>query len=155
MSGAPVGPYLPTNELVAAAWLGQRVPGLAADMVATTLPSNPAAWQASGFVQVVALPGGSPDLYVPIRKPVLQVDAWATPAATSGKVPWGLANHLAELVRVAVDGQAYGLPVTLPVGYLGARVLGVILATEPRRVEGDPSGYARYTLDLAVHWTRV
>jgi hypothetical protein len=155
MSPLPAPPYPPTNELVAVAWLSQRVAGLTAGMVATTLPSDTAAWADEGFVQAQALPGGVPDVDVPIRRPLFQLDFWAV-APGSGKPPWNKANRLAELVRIAVEeGQQYGQPVTLPATYAGARVLSVRLESEPLRMPGDPSGYARFTADLAIDWVRA
>lgn len=153
------GPFLPTNELVAVAWLSQRVPGIVAGQVATTLPSSPAAWAAEGFVQVQSI-GGIPDVELPVRHPLMQVDFWAASVDASGTVsskpPWNKANRLAELVRAAIeDGQEYGKPVTLPADYLGARVLAVILISEPMRMSGDPSGYAHYSADLALDWVRA
>lgn len=155
----PAGPYLPTNELVAVAWLSQRVPGLAG-IVATTLPrpldGGAISWADTGFVQVQALPGGSPNIDVPVRKPVVQADCWAA-SATNAKPPWNLANRLAELIRDATENDAalYGKPVTLPVNYLGAVVLSAWLISEPMRITGDPLGYARFSLDLAIDWVRA
>lgn len=148
------GPLPPTNELVAIAWLSQRVPELNAGMVATSLPADTSTWADLGFVQVQALPGGAPDIDLPIRKPLLQVDTWAV-SPSSAKPPWAKANHIAELIRLAVEAQVYSSPVTLPGEYLDAVVLGVRLESEPLRMPGDPSGYARFTFDLAIDWTRA
>lgn len=156
---APTGPFLPTNELVAVAWLSQRVPGLDAAQVATTLPRDTEAWALGGFVQVQAIPGGVPSVDIPVRHPVFQVDCWATSSTTkssSSKLPWNLANYLAEIIRDATesDDARYGAPVTLRDGYLGARVQAAYLVSEPQRVLNDPSGFARFTLDLAIDWVR-
>lgn len=152
----PAGPYYPTNELVAEAWLSQRVPGLTAAMVATTLPKDVAAWADAGFLQVQALPGGAPDVDIPLRRPVFQLDAWATTPG-SAKPPWHLANRLIELVRNATEADTalYGREVELPLDYLGARVQAAYLIGEPRRVTDDPAGYARFTADLAIDWVRA
>jgi hypothetical protein len=150
----PDGPYFPTTELVAVAWLSQRVPGLAEGMVATSLPKDVTAWATLGFVQVQALPGGTVDIDTHVRHPVLQVDAWAANPGTL-KAPWNKAARLVELIRVATeDGQAFGRTVQLPPDYSAARVLSVYPVGEPTRVTDDPSGYARYTLDLAIDWVR-
>lgn len=156
MTPSPVGPYFPTNELVAVAWLSQRVPGLTSGMVSTSLPRDPALWADNGFLQVQALPGGSPDVDIPVRRPVFQLDAWASSPGSS-KPPWGLANRLIELVREATESDAatYGREVTLPPDYLGARVQAAYLISEPRRVGDDPAGYARFTADLAIDWVRA
>lgn len=148
------GPYFPTNELVAVAWLSQRVPGLVAGQVATTLPRDATSWAGEGFVQVQALGAGTPDIYTYQRRPVVQVSCWAHNPNTN-KPPWNEANRLAELIREATqDAQSYGRPVTLPASYLGARVLSVYLVSEPVRVNDDPAGYARFDLDLAIDWVR-
>ena len=159
MSPLPSGPYPPTNELVAVAWLGQNVTGLSSTIVGTGLPKDTTKWADTGFLQVTALPSGVPDVDVPVRRPRLQLDGWAT-ANTSGtassiKPPWNLANRLLELVRVATeDAQTgkYGAEVTMPANYSPARVLAAYLITEPTRVLDDPSGYARFTADLALDW---
>lgn len=148
----PTGPYPPTNELVAVAWLGDRVAGVVAGQVATTLPKDTSAWAAAGFLQVQAIPGGIPSVDGFGRHPIVQLDAWAT-VTGSDKPPWNLANRLLELVRIATEGaQVYGKAVTLPADYSAARVLAAYLVTEPTRVPGDPSGYARFTADLAIDW---
>lgn len=156
----PAGPYPPNNDLVAVAWLAQRVAGLTADIVGTGLPKDTTKWADTGFLQAHAIPGGrSPDVDLPRRLPVIQLDAWAT-ANTSGtassiKPPWHLANRLLELVRLATeDAQTgyYGKPITLPENYAAARVQAAYLIGEPGRVEDDPSGYAHLTVDLAIDW---
>lgn len=156
MMAAPVGPFYPTSELVAIAWLGLNVPGLAAGQVGTTLPKDVAAWQDQGFLQVQSIPGGrQPDVDLPLRLPVLQLDGWATSGPSSSKPPWNLANRLLELVRLACeDAQTgkYGKTLVVKADYRNARVQAVYPLTEPARVPEDPSGYARFTMDLAVDW---
>lgn len=153
-------PYLPTSELVGVAWLSQRVAGLDGSMVATTLPSMVSKWSGSGFLQAQALVAGSSDIDLPqARKTLLQLDAWAVnvdaSGAVSAKPAWNEANRLIELVRAATEEQDYGKPVELPAAYLGARVQSVYFVTEPARVLNDPSGYARFTVDLALDWVRA
>ena len=145
-------PYPPTNELVAVAWLSTRVAGIAAGQVATTLPADQSKWAAEGFLQVQAIPGGNPSVDGLGRHPIVQLDGWAT-VPGSDKPPWNMANRLLELVRLATEGaQVYGKAVTLPANYAGARVLAAYLVTEPTRVNDDPSGFARFTADLALDW---
>lgn len=157
---APAGPYYPTSALVAVAWLSQRVPGVVAGQVATRLPREQVKWAAEGFVQVTPITG-IPDIDLPIRRPILQVDCWAVTLDESGNVstkqPIHKANRLAELVRVATELETarYSSPVTMPAGYLGAIVLSAYPLTEPTEVPNDPSGYARVTFDLALDWARV
>lgn len=153
----PTGPYFPTNELVAVAWLSQRVAGLTSSMVATSLPKDTSTWADEGFLQVQAIPGGTPDIDTFLRRPVFQLDGWAC-SPSSAKPPWNLANRLLELVRVATeDAQAghYGKAVTLPDSYGAARVQSAYLIGEPRRILDDEAGYARFTVDLAIDWVRA
>lgn len=152
---APVGPFPPNNDLVGIAWLRQRVDGLDAGQVATSLPRDPSSWRAAGFLTISTL-GRSPDIDIPVRHPAYRLDAWAAPADGSTKPPWNLANYLIELVRLATESDAalYGKPVALPPAYTGARVQSAYLLDEPQRIEGDPSGYARFTALLAIDWVR-
>lgn len=155
MMAAPTGPFHPTSELVAVKWLTIYVDGLSEGQVGTTLPKSVSAWADQGFLQVQTVPGGrAPDIDLPRRLPVLQLDGWAC-APGSSKPPWDLANRLVELVRVATeDAQVgrYGITITPKTGYSDARVQAVYLVSEPQRVPDDPSGYARFTADLAIDW---
>jgi hypothetical protein len=156
----PAGPYLPTNGLVALAWLAQRVPGLNDSMVGSTLPRDMTKWAGAGFVQAVPVTG-LPGRELPTRHPVVQVDAWAVALSSDGSVnrekpPWAKAARLAELVVAACenDVQLFSRPVVMPENYHGARVLAAYPTTEPASVLDDPSGYARVTFDLAIDWHR-
>lgn len=153
-------PYRPTSDLVAVAWLVEYVPELVAAMVGTALPKDTTKWAATGFLQATSVPGGrTPDIDVPLRRPVVQLDAWAT-ANTSGtassiKPPWNLAAELLEHVRIATeDAQTghYGKPLVVKANYLDVRVQAVYLLSEPSKVLNDPSGYAHLTADLAIDW---
>jgi hypothetical protein len=137
-----------TAELVAVAWL-RGVPGVPADGVATTLPSDNSTWAASGFVQVTAV-GGGPNPHLPVRASVVGVDCWAVNPG-SGRPPWGKANSLAEAVRDGTLGPS-GRVVDLAAAGLSARVLEAYLLSEPRRVKGDAASYARYSFDMAMPW---
>lgn len=155
----PPGPYYPTNALVTQAWIAQRVPLVTADMVAGKLPRDPALWQDAGFV-VVQPVAGTPDVDIPVRHPLVQVDCYAVTldgvGTVSTKKPVAKANRLAELIRSAteLDTAKYSSPVTMPANYLGAIVLSAYVIGEPREIPDDPSGYARVTFDLMVDWTR-
>lgn len=157
---ALAGPFYPTNALVAAAWIGQRVPGIVAGQVATRLPRDVKTWGAEGFVQVSPVTG-VPDVDIPVRHPLVQVDCWAVTIDAAGNVstkqPVHKANRLAELIRTAteLDSARYSSPVTMPAHYAGAIVLSAYPLTEPSEVPDDPSGYARVTFDLALDWVRV
>lgn len=146
---------LPNSDLVAMEWLSQRVPGVIPAQVAGNLPSDPNKWADAGFIQVTAIPGARADVDLPqARRPVFQVDYWACKPG-SAKPDWATAANLVELVRAAIEVQAYGQPLVMPEGYLGARVQAVYALDEPSRVRDDPSGYARFTQDLAVDWVRA
>lgn len=155
MSADIAGPFYPTDELVAIAWLTQRVPGLAPGQVATTLPKAVDSWLAEGFVQATVVSAGRDLVDIPVRRPIIDVDCWAAPPVSSSKVPWNKAARLVELIRVAIDDDArFGQEVALPANYLGARVQAVYLAINPSRVTNDVSGYARYNMSLEVDWVR-
>ncbi|MEV6504793.1 hypothetical protein AB0M61_01560 [Streptomyces sp. NPDC051642] len=144
-----------TPELVAIAWLKTVV----GDRVATTLPKPGAdgtiSWADGGFVTVVTA-GGSPNLYVPLRDPVIGVGCWAV-NPQSQKPPWQAAAVLAEAIQAACyDHPAIPQRVTLPAGYPDAQVLSAYTTGEHRRVPDDPSSYAHYEIPgLVIAWTEV
>lgn len=139
-----------TTELVATAWLR----GAVGDIVATNLPRDNTTWAASGFVTVATV-GGIPNLYVPMRGPVVSVDCWAV-SPESGKPPWNKAAFLAEQIQAAcLDHDANPRLLTLPAGYPNARVLSAYPAYEARRVPADPASYARFNLGVSMNWIEV
>lgn len=163
---APAFPLLATSELVCCAWIGS-IPAIAANggtqMVETTLPAdvNPdgsvAAWVQTGFI-TVSVVGGSPDIYNPVKKPVMQVDCWATRPG-SNKPPWWQANVLMETIRYATL-QRTGLNRTLSlsvngVTYPSAVVDSAVFLTEPRRDYSDAADYARYLADVQFTWRTI
>ncbi|MDX2697251.1 hypothetical protein [Streptomyces ipomoeae] len=140
-----------TPELVATAWLKTIV----GDRVATTLPKDNSTWAASGFCTLTSA-GGTPNLYVPLREPVMSIDCWAV-NADSQKPPWNKAAMLAEAIQAACyDHPAIPQTVTLPAGYPAARVLSAYTTGEHRRIPDDPSSYAHYLIPgLVIAWTEV
>lgn len=156
---SPAGPYPPNNALVAQAWLGSRVANVTADMVAGRLPRDPSVWQHAGFLAASVI-GGTPDVDIPVRHALVQVDAYAVTLDAAGTVsvkpPVGKAYRLAELVRSAAEASSalYSKPVTMPANYTAAIVLSAYLVSEPREITDDPSGYARVTFDLMLDWAR-
>lgn len=145
------------SEVVAVAWIG-TVTGMPAGIVATQLPEDATGWASTGFVTVGAggIPGGVlggiPDRYIGTRHPVISVHSWATKIG-SAKPPWGDASNLLEiLVAGCLDEDNMRRTLTLPAGYGTARAMEAYPLTEPRRIPGDPSGYAHYQLDLQLHW---
>jgi hypothetical protein len=158
-------PLLATDELVAIAWISS-ITGLSPDIVATQLPAparkdgTPADWVSAppfGFVVVSAV-GGNPDESLPVNRPVIQVDCWATKPG-SNKPPWGRANRIAQAIVAATQDR-----VTIPrhltlnangVIYPPAVVQGAKVMTTPRRTFDDVGDFARYQLDLWLQWIQL
>lgn len=136
----------PTPELVARTWL-RGLPFLSGVSVATVLPAR-ASW-ADAFIQITSGPGEIIDAYMPAAEPVMQIDVWAQPRGTSAKAPWDRAATLAEDIRYAVYGTATTARLTIGGDFDTAELKSVLLRRAPRRVYGNPSGLARYSLDLA------
>lgn len=162
MTGDVLLPDLPTDELVTIAWIGS-IPGLSIDIVATTLPpdadkSNQAVgWVVTppfGFVTVTVV-GGSSDAELPVHRPVMQVDCWATRAG-SNKPPWNRANKIATAIQYAAwqrTGVNRLLALTAKgVDYGRASVQSARVVAKPRRIRDDPGSYARYQLDVQFQW---
>lgn len=139
----------PNTELVAVAWLG-TIDGLSPNMVATQLPSDATSWSRTGFI-TLRTTGGAPSIYTPLRSPVLSVDAWAT-NVNSGKPPWFQANGLMELIDAGCRADNAQRWLTLPGNYMAARVTTAYFTGEPQRVYTDPGNYARYVVNLQLHW---
>lgn len=144
-------PHLPMSDAVVVALI-KTFPGTPPLGVATSLPGDAGSWADLGFIQVASV-GGSPLTHVPVRVPVLQVDCWAS-NVNSQKPAWSKAGNLAEVV-VNATYDFEPLRVTLPETFYPARVLSCWPVTEPRRIPGDPSGFARVTFDLAVKWAVI
>lgn len=142
----------PTPEQIAVTWLG-TVPGVPLGKVATTLPADTAAWATEGFLTVLSV-GGPGAVYVPVRSPVVQVDAWAN-NPDSSKPPWGKAGHLigAVIERTFTDTQPGEFLVMA--GFRSVRLMSVFPMTEPRRIPDDESSFARYQLDLTFSYVLV
>lgn len=146
-----------TTDLVAVAWLAS-LPGFSAAMVGSILPRPDAdgivPWAQTGFVQATIV-GGSPDLYVPLASPVIQVDCWAT-QSNSDLPPYAKAASLAESIRWAcLDEANFQGAISVRSGYAQARVKSAYLLTEPRRVYGDEADFGRFLLNLTLNWVEV
>lgn len=145
---------LPNAELAAQAWAA-AYSDIPAGQMAGTLPA-PEKWTDGAFLQIRALPGGSANIDIPERvSSVLQLDAWGSRTIRDTFRPlWAPAMDLMERIRHATAVQAYGRSLPVPVaGYDPARIFAGYLVSEPVRVERDPSGYARLTVNLALDWT--
>lgn len=149
----------PNSELVARDWL-RAAPRLAwvdgatpvRVAVATSLPKEDDELRRLGFIRVVTV-GGSPDIDVPRRNPVVTAECWAAPEQGSSKLPWNRAGAIAELVWQSTYDRTmmnFTLAASSP-GYQPVRVLTVTALTEPRRIETDVN-YARFDVDLFFHW---
>lgn len=141
----------PNSELVAVAYLKSLALGASASFgVGTTLPEAKESWK-DGFIQVSVV-GGSPDVDVPTRRPLLQIDAWV-PSINSSKPQWGKANTIAEdVVASLFDGTAPSLKLSLGPSFKDAIVQSGYAVSEPRRISNDPAGHARYTVDIVLTW---
>lgn len=139
------------SELVASAFIGAVLGDTS--LVGTTLPRDATSWSASGFVRI-AVAQGIPEIHVPVRRPIIGVECWAAPSASSTKPPWGKAANLAELIVAgcyASSGATRNL--TMPVsGYNAVRMFSAWPITEPRRMPSDVSSYARYGFDMRCDW---
>lgn len=146
-------PALPTPaETVAVAWLKS---GPAPQGVATALPKDPLTWPQVGdtriFVQVTDI-SGTPDPYTRQRQSALQWDVWAA-RPNSNRMPWSAAASVAEiLLGSTYTWPARDLSADLPPQYAASRVQSLWPTNDPRRITDDPSGYARYTLDVRMAW---
>lgn len=156
-------PLLATTEQTVAAWIAS-IPGIIAlggmQAVGTTLPADanpdgtPAAWTQTGYV-TVSVVGGSPDIYLPVKKPVIQVDTWAT-VPGSNLPPWQMANVLMETIRYAtLQRKGFNRVLALSaggIGYPSAVVDSAYFLTEPRRSYSDAADYAHFLADVQFVW---
>ena len=137
------------SELVAAGFI-QSVLGQSGG-VGAKLPGDLKSWASTGFVQISVV-GGSPNVYAPLRRPVIDVRAkWVAPA--SKQPPWYQANDLAERI-LAGCYAAYQSPVEaiMPSGFESAFVQSAYALTEARRMGGDDSNIATFQFDLQLNW---
>ena len=145
--------YFPTPEQVAIAWL-TGLDTVPAGKVATTLPGDPATWAADGFVQATSTGGDVPDPELARMEYVVTVDCWAN-TGNSQKPPWGKAGSLAAgITYAAVLDDQPGLFV-FGDGFHSVRLFAVYPVSPVRRIPGDPSGFARYQVDLTFTYIPV
>lgn len=142
------------SELVTQAWIAS-LPGFNSGMVATTLPENNAAWAASGFVTLKVV-GGSPEMYVPERKPVMELGFWWAPTPGSRKPQWAMANALAEqLVNLVYDESVFNAVLNLGPQYPTAQMQQAHWLQEPRRIYGTKDYRALYQGELWTVWREL
>jgi hypothetical protein len=144
----------PPADLVVQQWI-RTISGFTADGVGGELPEDEYAWAQGGYVLVPVTVGGTPGTYAPIRKPVAQIECWAT-VPGSDKLPWSIATQLAEQIRMATYDRVTCsrlLYITNgSVSYPPARVLSSTCMTEPRRIYSDAGDYAGQTFDLELQF---
>lgn len=137
------------SELVAVGFLKNILDQ--GDGIGAKLPGDTASWAKTGFVQISVV-GGSPSVYAPLRRPVIDVRAkWISPG--SKQPPWYAANDLAERILAGCYG-AYQSPVEaiMPTGFEKAFVQCAYALTEMRRIGGDDSNIATFQFDLQLNW---
>jgi hypothetical protein len=144
---------------VARAWLRQALP--AAVGVDFRLPPESEVTpevRANGFVVIQGVVGGSPDIDVPLRQPVIGVRAWMPPTAATSQPQWNAADQLADsIVRAAYDVPPQGVRLDMAAiglaAFRPAWVRSAYLLGEPREIYDDPGNYAGFDLDLQLNWT--
>jgi hypothetical protein len=155
----PALPLEANDENVAVAWLASAL-NLSLAMVGPVLPpdvdetGNAAAWIQTGYI-TVSVVGGNPDPVLPVSRPVIQVDCWATKPG-SGKPPWNMALALSRAVlRATWDRHRIPRPVVPVVNgivYPTAVVQSATVVTSFRRLYSDDADYARVQGDLQLSW---
>lgn len=140
-------PYIPRDEEVAIAYL-KLVLGMAT--VDEDLPRG----LTGGFVTVDTV-GGIAAQEDGLREAVVRVDSWYSNGQNANP-SWSKAHDplaLLEEVTIASGGHGHA-SMALGADYRSVRVLtSTRLLTRPRKIRADPSGYARWTADLALDWT--
>ena len=146
-----------SSRLVFTTWIA-TITDLTADGVGNTLPPDDRTWAANGYIVVPVVVGGSPHSTMPLRRPVGQVECWATKPG-SGVPPWNRAADLAEQIRIATyDRTSFGRLLAITengVVYPAAMVRSAKILTEPRQIWGDVADYAGFSFDLALQWIQV
>lgn len=148
------------NTVVMLAWLA-TLP-LPANSVGTSLPEVEK-WYDTGFVVVgpavgsgafgIGANSGSANIYIPERKPVITIDCYAA-RRNSEKPDLGRANNLAEII---LNGAYYPPGTAMPELVLKPGVKPVWLESvfplsEPRPIPEPATNFARFSLDMAIHW---
>ena len=146
-----------SSRLVFTSWIA-TIPDLTADGVGNTLPPDDTEWATGGYIVVPVVVGGSPHSTMPLRRPVGQVECWATKPG-SGVPPWNRAADLAEQIRIATyDRTSFGRLLAITengVIYPAAMCRSAKILTEPRQIWGDVADYAGWSFDLALQWIQV
>lgn len=135
-----------TSTRVVETWL-QTLPFVDSAMVGPTLPADMSVWASSGFWQVTVV-GGSPNVDLGTKEPVLEIACWAaTPEATYP--PFNRAERMATQVRdAALEARTQGLVDNV-------FLLGITPLTEPMRIPDERTGFARVSLQVMAWWNTL
>jgi hypothetical protein len=142
----------PGAPLVAITWM--RTLDLPCDDIGDEVPADPTLWAEHGFLHVPTTVGGSPDVHLPWRQPVVQVDTY-TNRPDSEHTPWNKAEHLAAAVLEAAQAQRSPVDLAMPDGFRPVRLHAVWAQSEPRRLPSDPAAYARVNVDYEMRWVVI
>ena len=149
------------SELVTVNWL-LSLPDTLPDSVASSLPPWED-WKVSGtsrrFTVMAGQVGGSDLNDAPLRRPVMQLDFFASRKDSATRPPWGAAFTMAEDVVACteVDSPHRGdVVLELPHGFEPVEIRNVDVVFGPRRARiPDPASYACVSLDVEIQWTRL
>jgi hypothetical protein len=141
-----------STELVAISWIA-GIDGFTASGVGDQLPAAEVDWAEGGYVVVPFTVGGTPQGNAPVRRPVVQVECWAT-VPNSDKLPWRKAGNLADQIQFATYDRGYAprRPLQLPPPYPIAWVQSAKALTHPQRIWSDLGDYAGFSFDLYLTW---
>jgi hypothetical protein len=147
-------PLIASNSLVAQTYIA-TIPGLTAAGVGDQLPASEMEWADGGYVVVPFTVGGTPMGSAPVRRPVVQVECWYT-IPNSDKLPWRMAENLADQIMLATDDRGYAgrRPLNLPAPYPIAWVQSARALTHPMRVWSDIGDYAGVLFSLELIWVQ-
>lgn len=145
-----------TSTLVTKHWLLSL--NIAAG-VASSLPTETAAWAEKGFIVIDGVVGDGTDVTSGLRNPVMSITAYAVKRETAGLgikpiPPIALANQIQEAIiregmRLSYNGAKR---IALPSGYEDAWIHQAYQLSEPRIIPGDQGSYASYQMDLQIVW---
>lgn len=146
--------FTPNSELVAVTYMRSLSLGPAETFgVGTTLPEATSSWT-DGFV-VAQVVGGSSDIDVPSKHPLVQLDVYV-PSVNTSKPQWGKAATIAaDIVQKLYAHDSTSTELVLPITFKNAYVQTAYAVSEPRRISNDPAGHARYTVDVILNWVTV
>jgi len=142
-----------TNTQVVTEWV-KSLSTVDATKVGPTLPADPAVWADTGFWQV-AVVGGSPNVDLGLKQPVVEVSCWTVDTATAFP-PYNRAEAMAaDVLEEALSALTQTLSVQTgwnPPVNASVVLLGVSPVSEPMRVPDPRTGYARVMVQVQAWW---